>query len=60
MAGINTRRLWVLILCGILRRNDLGRNCPGFFMLMSNHIPNAIPKENIEYYFEVFEKLRRR
>jgi len=44
----------------VKRCTDLGRNCPGFFMLMSNHIPNAIPKENIEYYFEVFEKLRRR
>ena len=38
----------------------LGRECPGYFMAVGNHIPNGIPLENIEYYFEVFERLRKR
>jgi uroporphyrinogen-III decarboxylase len=36
----------------------LGKACPGYFMCMSNHIPNCIPIEHIEYYFEVFEEMR--
>ncbi len=39
---------------------NAGRNCPGYFMAVSNHIPNGIPLENVEYYFEVFEELRKR
>lgn len=44
----------------VKRCTDLGRKCPGYFFLMSNHIPNNIPIENIEYYFEVFESMRKR
>lgn len=44
----------------VKRCTDLGRKCPGYFMLMSNHIPNKIPLENIECYFEAFEKMRTR
>ena len=39
---------------------DLGRNCPGYFFVFGNHIPNKIPIDNIYYMFEVFEKLRKR
>lgn len=39
---------------------DLGRPCPGYFMYMGNMIPNGIPLENVEYFFEVFEELRGR
>lgn len=38
----------------------LGRNCPGYFMAVGNHIPNGIPTDNIHYFFEVFESLRKR
>jgi hypothetical protein len=39
---------------------DLGRQCPGWFMLMSNHIPNNVPFDNVRRYFDAFERLRRR
>ena len=39
---------------------DIGKNCPGFFMAVGNHIPSNTPIENALYYNEVFEKLRRR
>ena len=37
---------------------DLGRDCPGYFMIVSNHIPNGIPIDNIEYYLDTFNELR--
>jgi len=39
---------------------DLGRDCPGYFMLMSNHIPNNVPFDNVRRYFDAFERLRGR
>jgi hypothetical protein len=39
---------------------DLGRDCPGYFMLMSNHIPNNVPYDNVRRYFDAFERLRGR
>ncbi len=39
---------------------DIGKNCPGFFMAVGNHIPSNTPVENALYYNEVFEKLRKR
>lgn len=39
---------------------DIGKNCPGFFMAVGNHIPANTPVENALYYNEVFEKLRKR
>ena len=39
---------------------DLGKNCPGYFMAVGNHIPNGIPLENVEYYFDIFESMRNR
>jgi hypothetical protein len=38
----------------------LGRNCPGFFMAVGNHIPPNTPVENALYYNEVYEELSRR
>jgi hypothetical protein len=39
---------------------DLGRRCPGFFMTVSNHIPNGIPPDNIRCYFDAFDEMRKR
>lgn len=39
---------------------DIGKNCPGFFMAVGNHIPPNTPIENALYYNEVFEKLSKR
>ena len=35
----------------------LGRNCPGFFMAVGNHIPPNTPVENALYYNQVYEEL---
>ncbi len=39
---------------------SLGRNCPGFFMAVGNHIPPNTPVENALYYNQVYEELCRR
>lgn len=39
---------------------DIGRQCPGYFMAVGNHIPSNTPVENALYYNECFEKLRHR
>ena len=36
---------------------SLGRNCPGFFMAVGNHVPPNTPVENALYYNEVYEAL---
>jgi len=36
---------------------SLGRNCPGFFMAVGNHIPPNTPVENALFYNEVYEEL---
>ena len=38
----------------------IGKNCPGFFMAVGNHIPSNTPVENALYYNECYEKLSRR
>lgn len=35
----------------------LGRDCPGYFMAVGNHIPPNTPVENALYYNEVYEEL---
>ena len=35
----------------------LGRNCPGFFMAVGNHIPPNTPVENALYYNQVYKEL---
>ncbi len=37
-----------------------GRDCPGFFMAVGNHIPANTPVENALYYNEVYEEFSRR
>jgi len=34
-----------------------GRNCPGFFLAVGNHIPPNTPVENALYYNDVYEEL---
>jgi len=36
---------------------SLGRDCPGFFMAVGNHIPPNTPVESALYYNEVYESL---
>lgn len=38
----------------------IGRDCPGFFLAVGNHIPANTPVENCLYYNEVYEELSRR
>lgn len=38
----------------------IGKDCPGFFMAVGNHIPSNTPVENALYYNEIYEKLSRR
>ena len=37
-----------------------GKDCPGYFMCVSGHIPPNVPVENALYYNEVYEELSRR
>lgn len=39
---------------------NLGRDCPGYFMAVGNHIPANTPVESCLYYNEVYEELSRR
>lgn len=39
---------------------NIGRDCPGFFMAVGNHIPSNTPVEAALYYNEVYEELGRR
>lgn len=36
---------------------DLGKNCPGYFMCMSGHIPPNVPIENALFYNDLYQKL---
>jgi len=38
----------------------IGKDCPGFFMAVGNHIPANTPVENALYYNEVYEELSKR
>lgn len=40
----------------VRRCMDIGRDCPGFFMAVGNHIPSNTPVENALYYNEMYEK----
>lgn len=41
----------------VTRCISLGRDCPGFFMAVGNHIPPNTPVENVLYYNQVYEEL---
>lgn len=38
----------------------IGKDCPGFFLAVGNHIPSNTPVESVLYYQEVYEELSRR
>jgi uroporphyrinogen-III decarboxylase len=44
----------------VQRCMDIGKQCPGYFMAVGNHIPANTPIENALYYNEVYEHLSRR
>jgi len=39
---------------------SIGKDCPGFFLAVGNHIPSNTPVDNALYYNECYEKLSRR
>jgi hypothetical protein len=45
-----------LIRAEVERCITLGRNCPGFFLAVGNHIPPNTPVENALFYNEVYEE----
>ena len=38
----------------------LGRDCPGYFFAVGNHIPYNVPLDNLLYYFDLCRELGRR
>ncbi len=38
----------------------IGKDCPGFFMAVGNHIPANTPLENVLYYNDVYMEMRQR
>jgi hypothetical protein len=38
----------------------IGRNCPGYFFAVGNHIPYNVPLENVDYYMKLIESHRKR
>jgi hypothetical protein len=44
----------------VVRCANLGRDCPGYFFAVGNHIPHNVPLDNALYYFELIEELGRR
>ncbi|MHB9037951.1 MAG: uroporphyrinogen decarboxylase family protein [Armatimonadota bacterium] len=41
----------------VRRCMDIGKDCPGFFMAVGNHIPPNTPVENALYYNDIYEEL---
>jgi hypothetical protein len=44
----------------VLRCTTIGKQCPGYFIAVGNHIPYNIPLENVELYLELSDKHSRR
>ncbi len=44
----------------VRRCANIGRNCPGYFFAVGNHIPHNVPLENALYYLELIKKLGQR
>ena len=44
----------------VQRCMDIGKDCPGFFMAVGNHIPPNTPVESALYYNECYQQLGRR
>jgi hypothetical protein len=39
---------------------SIGKECPGFFMAVGNHIPANTPVDSVLYYMQVYEELSKR
>jgi len=44
----------------VKRCMDIGKQYPGFFMAVGNHIPSNTPVDNVMYYNEAYEKMSKR
>jgi len=44
----------------VRRCTNIGRNCPGYFFAVGNHIPHNVPLKNTLYYLDLIKKLGRR
>jgi uroporphyrinogen-III decarboxylase len=44
----------------VKRCMDIGKEYPGYFMAVGNHIPENTPLDNVLYYNETYEKLSKR
>jgi hypothetical protein len=44
----------------VKRCMDIGKQCPGFFLAVGNHIPPNTPVDNALYYEELYRKYRKR
>jgi hypothetical protein len=44
----------------VKRMTDIGRDLPGYFYAMGNHIPYNVPVDNALYYFDMKEKYGKR
>ena len=44
----------------VRRCADLGRDCPGYFFAVGNHIPYTVPISNIECYLDAIKEYGRR
>ena len=44
----------------VKRCADIGKDCPGYFFSVGNHIPSNVPPENAIYYFELIKELGKR
>lgn len=44
----------------VKRCMDIGKNCPGFFMAVGNHIPANTPVDNALWYNEFYEQMAKR
>ena len=44
----------------VRRCADLGRDCPGYFFAVGNHIPYNVPLDNVLYYFDLCRELGKR
>ncbi len=44
----------------VKRCMDIGKNCPGFFLAVGNHIPANTPVDNALWYNEFYEQMAKR
>jgi uroporphyrinogen-III decarboxylase len=44
----------------VKRCADLGRNCPGYFFAVGNHIPYTVPIPSVECYLEAIKEYGKR